>query len=103
MLIWMPAVDSVSCSVSVSVDWSALELAGLFLCLPVNWTEDMFVCLPVLHFPGWSAFVPEGYSVSCYAWLALWRQLGPWVDPAESACDWGSGFGSGQAGWVQKN
>lgn len=103
MQILMPAIDSVSCSVSVSVDWSALELAGLFL-----WTAEVFVCLSALRSVGWSAwrspswtaFVPEGYSVSCCAW---WGQLGPWAGPTEAACDWGSGAGSELAGRVQRN
>lgn len=68
MLIWMPAVDSVSCSVSVSVDWSALVLVDSLLCFLVNWTEGLFVCLPALRSPRWSAFVPEGCSANCHAW-----------------------------------
>lgn len=50
MQILMPAIDSVSCSVSVSADLSAL--AGLFLWLPVNWTAELFVCLSALHSVG---------------------------------------------------
>ena len=96
----MPATDFASCSVSVSVDWSALELAGLFLWTPVSRAVEPLLCLTALRSLGWSAFVPEGYSVSCCAW---WRQLGPWVDPTEAACDWSSGPGSGLAGRVQKN
>lgn len=112
MQILMPAIDSVSCSVSVSVDWSALELAGLFLWLPVNWTAGRFVCLSALHSVDWSAwhslswiaFVPEGCSVSCCAWWpASRRQLGPWAGPTEVACDWSSGAGSEPAGWVRRN
>lgn len=108
----MPATDSVSCSVSVSVDWSALELVDLFLWLPVNWTAELFVCLSALHFVGWSAwhslswtaFVPGGCSASCCAWRpALRWQLGPWAGPTEAACDWRSGAGSGLAGWVWRN
>lgn len=110
--ILMTAMYSVSCSESVSVDWSALELAGLFLWLPVKWTAELFVCLSALHSVGWSAwhslnwtaFVPEGCSVSCYAWrLALRMQPGPWAGPREAACDWSFGPDSELAGWVQKN
>lgn len=112
MQILMPAFDSVSCSVSVSVDWSASELVGLFLWLPVKWTAELFVCLSALHSVGWSvwrslswtAFVPEGCSVSCCAWwLASTGQLGPSAGPIEAACDWSSGAGSALAGWTQRN
>lgn len=112
MQILMPATDSVSCSVSVSVDWSALELAGLFLWLPVNWTAEPFACLSALHSVGWSAwrslswtaFAPEGCSVSCCAWWPASRgQLEPWAGPIKAACDWGSGSGSELAGWVRRN
>lgn len=112
MQILMLATDSVSCSVSVSADWSALESAGLFLWLPVNWTADLFACLPALHFVGWSAWhslswtasVPGGCFASCCAcWSTSRRQLGPWAGPTEAACDWSSGAGSEVAGWVQKN
>ena len=100
----MPAVDSVS----ASVDWSALESAGLFLWSPVNRTAELFVCLSASHSAGWSAwrslswtaFVPAGCSASCCAWwLALWRQLGP----TEAACGWSSGAGPELAGRVRRN
>ena len=105
--ILMPAIDSVCCSVSVSVDWSALELAGWFLWLPVN-----FVCLSALHFVGWfawrslswTAFVSGGCSVSCCAWwLGLGKQFEPGSGPTEAACDWSSGTGSELAEWVRRN
>lgn len=110
--ILMPAIDSVSCSVSVSADWSALESAGLFLWLPVNWTAELFVCLSALHSVGrsawrslnWTVFVPEGCSVSCCAWWpASGRQFEPWAGPTEAAYDWSSGAGSELAGWARWN
>jgi len=104
MKISKPAVDSVSYSVSVSVGWSALESAGSFLWSLANWTAKQFVCLPASRSVGWSAFGPEGCSVSCCAWRsALWRQLGPWAGPTEAACDWSSGAGPELEGGVQRN
>lgn len=96
----------------ISADWSALELAGLFLWLPVNWTVDLFACLSVLDFAGWSAWhslswtasAPGGCSASyCAWWPASRRQLGPWAGPTEAACDWSFGAGLELVGWVQKN
>lgn len=92
MQILMPATGSLSYSVSVSA--------------------ELFVCLSALHFVGqyawhslsWTAFVPEGCSVSCYAlWPLLRVQLGTWAGPKEAACDWSSGAGSELAGSVQTN
>lgn len=100
----MLATDSVSCSVSVSAGWSALELAGLFLWLPVNWTAELFVCLSAVHFEGWSAFVPEGCSASCCGWWpTLWTQIGPLADPTGAAGDWCFEAGSELAEKVQRN
>lgn len=65
MQILKPAIDSVS--YSVSVDWSALESAGLSLWLPVNWTAELFVCLSAWRSLSLTAFGPEGCSVSCHA------------------------------------
>lgn len=106
----MPVTYSVRCSESVTVDWSAVELGGSFLCLPVNWTAEPFVCFSALHPAGWcawrslnsTAFVPEGCSVSCCVWRSAWNaQLGAWVGPTAAACGWDSGPGSGPAGRVQ--
>lgn len=67
MQISTPAIDSVSCSVSVSADSSALELAGWFRWMPVKWAAGLVACLSALHSAGKSASVPGGCSASCCA------------------------------------
>lgn len=67
MQISTPATDSVSCSVSVSADSSASELAGWFLWTPVKWAAELVVCSSALHSAGKSASVPAGCSASCCA------------------------------------
>lgn len=67
MQISTPAIDSVSCSVSVSADSSASELAGWFLWTPVKWAAGRVACSSASHFVGKSASVPGGCSASCCA------------------------------------
>lgn len=99
MQISTPATDSVSCSGSVSADWSALESAGLFLWMPVNWAAGLLVCSSALRSAGNSASEPGGCSASCCAWWTLLRgQPGPWAE-----CDRNSGADCEMEGWVQRN
>lgn len=67
MQISTPAIDSVSCSVSVSADLSALELAGWFLWTPVKWAAGLVACSSALHSACKSASGPGGCSASCCA------------------------------------
>lgn len=106
------AADSECCSVSVPVDWSALELVSKSQWRPVNQPAELSVCWPGLRSAGWSAwrslnwtaFVPEGCSVRCCAWWpALRGQLETWTGPTEAACDWSSGPGSELAVEARRN